>query len=221
MNIDNLLEDILQNYFYGIDFENVTIRLFKRFDNNSKDILYAYNEAEKFDTFALIKSLYIEYFILKTNLSNVKSEEEVNRLYNSFRNRNGIVFALFTNDLLKKIGRSIDVVAASKEFEKIDSAGDCLLYIYYLCRSELIEVNKETNKIDDKAMKKMLLNVYSKTLTDNFEPRSLEYDRGMKQYQRMFKLMNELSINEFLLIFKSSYTELLNDVNNRKNVNVK
>ena len=76
------LKDIEDNFFYGIDFDNGTINSFKRFDNDNRNIINAYNVSEKLDTFALIKCLYIEFFILKCNFSKTKLEEDRNLLYN-------------------------------------------------------------------------------------------------------------------------------------------
>lgn len=222
MDKDYLVKNIENSYFYGIDFEKGTIVDFKRFDNEKKEILKAYNESERFDTFALIKALYIELFIFKSNLSKVTNNEEISSLYNEFRERNAVVFAIFTNDLMKKIGRSIDIEKSSKLFEVFDSVGDALIYIYRLCRNEFIEVSKESNHIDEKSFKKIILHEYLDLAKKNFEPRSDEYDLVFKQYQRMLQLINNSSLEEFVDIFKKAYFELLRDIeNNSRKGNVK
>jgi len=216
MNKEIILNNIRDNYFYGIDFENGTIEKIKRFDNDKQEILRAYNESERLDTFALTKSLYIEYFIFESNLSNAKTNEEINLLYNDFRNRLGIVLAIFTNDLMKKIGRSIDIKRSSKIFEVFDSVGDALIYIYRLCKDEFKEVSKESNYIDEKTIKQYLLHEYLKLVEDNFEPRSMEYDIAFKEYQIMLNLANNLGLEEFADIFKRAYYEVLRDIDNKK-----
>ncbi len=213
--MDYLLKNIEDNYFYGIDFDNGIINSFKRFDNDKKDIVNAYNDSERLDTFALIKSLYIEYFIFKSNLSKVKSKEEMVNLYRDFRSRSGITLAVFTNDLMKKIGRSIDIEKSSKLFEVFDSVGDALIYIYKLCKDEFIEASKESNYIDEKLLKKNAIHAYLKLVQDNFEPRSNEYDIAMKEYQEMIKLINQVSLDEFADIFKRAYYEVLRDIENK------
>lgn len=216
MNKDVILSNIRDNYFYGIDFENGTIGNIKRFDNEKQDILRAYNEAERLDTYALIKSLYIEFFIFESNLNDVKTDEDINLLYNDFRSRLGMVLAIFTNDLMKKIGRSIDVRRASKIFEVFDSVGDALIYIYKLCKDEFIEVSKESNYIDEKKLKKKILHEYLKLVEDNFEPRSTEYDNAFKQYKILLSIINDSSLEEFADIFKRAYYELQKDIENKK-----
>ena len=216
MNKDVILSNIRDNYFYGIDFGNGTIGNIKRFDNEKQDILRAYNEAERLDTYALIKSLYIEFFIFESNLNDVKTDEDINLLYNDFRSRLGVVLAIFTNDLLKKIGRNIDILKASKLFEVFDSVGDALIYIYKLCKDEFIEVSKESNYIDEKELKKMILHEYLKLVEDNFEPRSTEYDNAFKQYKILLSIINDSSLEEFADIFKRAYYELQKDIENKK-----
>ena len=216
MNKDVILSNIRDDYFYGIDFGNGTIGNIKRFDNEKQDILRAYNEAERLDTYALIKSLYIEFFIFESNLNDVKTDEDINLLYNDFRSRLGVVLAIFTNDLLKKIGRNIDILKASKLFEVFDSVGDALIYIYKLCKDEFIEVSKESNYIDEKELKKMILHEYLKLVEDNFEPRSTEYDNAFKQYKILLSIINDSSLEEFADIFKRAYYELQKDIENKK-----
>ncbi len=217
MDRDYLLNNIKDNYFYGINFEKGTIDTLKRFDNDKRDILKAYNESEKLDTFALVKSLYIEYYILEFNLSKARTGEEVANLYDDFKKRLGIVLAIFTNDLMKKIGRSIDIDKSSKLFEVFDSVGDALIYIYKLCRNEFIEVSKESNYIDEKTLKKNILHEYLKLVQDNFEQGSSEYNLAFKQYQIMLHLINTSSLEEFVDIFKRAYSEVLKDIDNNNN----
>ena len=216
MDKEAILSNIRNNYFYGIDFDNGNIEKINRFDNEKQDILRAFNESERFDTYALIKSLYIECFIFESNLSNTKSNDETILLYNDFRYRLGVVLAIFTNDLMKKIGRSIDVRRASKIFEVFDSVGDALIYIYKLCKDEFIEVSKESNYIDEKSLKKKILHEYLKLVEDNFEPRSTEYDNAFKQYKILLSIINNSSLEEFADIFKRAYYELVNDIENKK-----
>lgn len=222
MDRDYLLKGISDNYFFGIDFEKGVVNDFKRFVNDKRDMLKAYNESERLDTFALIKSLYIEYYILQSNLSKISSSDEISNLYNEFRRKCGIVFAVFTNDLMKKIGRSIDIEKSSQLFEVFDSVGDALIYIYKLCRDEFIGVSKESNYVDEKTFKKIILHEYLDLAEKNFEPRSDEYDLVFKQYQKMLQLINQSSLEEFVEIFKRAYYELLRDIeNNNKKNNIK
>lgn len=217
-----VVNNVLNNYFYGIDFEKGKINSFKRFDNDKKDILKAYNESEWLDTFALIKSLYIEFYIFKCDLSNTKTEEDINKLYNDLIKRTSYALAIFTNDLLKKIGRSIDINGSSKMFRQFDSVGDCLIYIYKLCKSEFIDVSKGSSHIDEKELKKIVLHEYKKLVNDNFTPGSSEYNMALNQYQKMLSLINHLSLEEFAEIFKIAYSELLNEIEiKKKNNNVK
>ena len=215
MDISNVY-NYLDNYFYGINFDNCTVEKIKRFDNDKQEIFRAYNEAERLDTYALIKSLFIEKYILESNLSKIKDNESISKLYNEFRERCSVILAVFTNDLMKKIGRSIDVEKASKLFEVFDSVDDALIYIYKLCRSEFIEVSKESNYIDEKELKRNLLHEFKKLVEENFEPISMEYDIAFKHYQTMFHLINNSSLEEFVEIFKKSYSEVLRDVESKK-----
>ena len=219
MNI-NSIYNYLNNYFYGINFDNCTIEKIKRFDNDKQEIFKAYNEAERLDTYALIKSLFIEKYILESNLSTIKDTESISKIYNEFKERCSVILAVFTNDLMKKIGRSIDIEKSSKIFEVFYSVGDALIYIYKLCRDEFIEVSKESNYIDEKGLKKNLIHEYLKLVQDNFEPRSIEYDIAFKQYQRMGHLINNSSLEEFIDIFKKSYSEVLRDIES-KNIKFK
>lgn len=208
------LKDIEDNFFYGIDFDNGTINSFKRFDNDNRNIINAYNVSEKLDTFALIKCLYIEFFILKCNFSKTKLEEDRNLLYNDFRSRVGISLAVFTNDLLKKIGRSIDIDRSSKLFEIFDSVGDALIYIYKLCMDEF----KEYTYVDEKKLKMEAIHGYLKLVQNHFEQHSDEYNRSMEQYRKLFNLINQSSFDEFLDTFRKAYCELLKDI---ENINIK
>lgn len=208
------LKDIEDNFFYGIDFDNGTINSFKRFDNDNRNIINAYNVSEKLDTFALIKCLYIEFFILKCNFSKTKLEEDRNLLYNDFRSRVGISLAVFTNDLLKKIGRSIDIDRSSKLFEIFDSVGDALIYIYKLCMDEF----KEYTYVDEKKLKMEAIHGYLKLVQNHFEQHSDEFNRSMEQYKKLFNLINQSSFDEFLDTFRKAYYELLKDI---ENINIK
>lgn len=208
------LKDIEDNFFYGIDFDNGTINSFKRFDNDNRNIINAYNVSEKLDTFALIKCLYIEFFILKCNFSKTKLEEDRNLLYNDFRSRVGISLAVFTNDLLKKIGRSIDIDRSSKLFEIFDSVGDALIYIYKLCMDEF----KEYTYVDEKKLKMEAIHGYLKLVQNHFEQHSDEFNRSMEQYKKLFNLINQSSFDEFLDTFRKAYHELLKDI---ENINIK
>ncbi len=208
------LKDIEDNFFYGIDFDNGTINSFKRFDNDNRNIINAYNVSEKLDTFALIKCLYIEFFILKCNFSKTKLEEDRNLLYNDFRSRVGISLAVFTNDLLKKIGRSIDIDRSSKLFEIFDSVGDALIYIYKLCMDEF----KEYTYVDEKKLKMEAIHGYLKLVQNHFERHSDEFNRSMEQYKKLFNLINQSSFDEFLDTFRKAYYELLKDI---ENINIK
>ncbi len=208
------LKDIEDNFFYGIDFDNGTINSFKRFDNDNRKIINAYNVSEKLDTFALIKCLYIEFFILKCNFSKTKSEEDRNLLYNDFRSRVGISLAVFTNDLLKKIGRSIDIDRSSKLFEIFDSVGDALIYIYKLCMDEF----KEYTYVDENKLKMEAIHGYLKLVQNHFERHSDEFNRSMEQYRKLFNLINQSSFDEFLDTFRKAYYELLKDI---ENINIK
>lgn len=208
------LKDIEDNFFYGIDFDNGTINSFKRFDNDNRNIINAYNVSEKLDTFALIKCLYIEFFILKCNFSKTKLEEDRNVLYNDFRSRVGISLAVFTNDLLKKIGRSIDIDRSSKLFEIFDSVGDALIYIYKLCMDEF----KEYTYVDEKKLKMEAIHGYLKLVQNHFEQHSDEFNRSMEQYKKLFNLINQSSFDEFLDTFRKAYNELLKDI---ENINIK
>ena len=206
------LYKFMDDYFYGIDLENGRVDSFKRFNNENKQMLVAYNESEKLDTYSLIKSLFIEKYIVNSSLTKDKREENISRVYNEFKNRCGLCYAIFTNDLLKKIGRSIDVEKAAKIFKIFNSVGDALTYIYKVCLDEFKEVSMESNVIDEKELKKSLLHEYKKVVEANFEPRSDEYDVAFRQYSEMFTLINNSSLEEFVDIFKRAYYELLRDV---------
>ena len=208
------LYKFMDNYFYGIDLENGRVDSFKRFNNENKQMLVAYNEAEKLDTYSLIKSLFIEKYIVDSSLVKDESEENISRLYNEFKNRCGLCYATFTNDLLKKIGRRIEIEKASEIFKVFNSVGDALTYIYKVCLDEFKEVSMESNVIDEKELKKSLLHEYKKVVEANFEPRSEEYDTAFRQYSEMFTLINNSSLEEFADIFKRAYYELLKDIEN-------
>ena len=229
-----IIDNILNNYFYGIDFENYMVTSFKRFVNDKKNIMNAFNESENFDTFILIRCLNIELDIFKSKLSNTNTDEELEMLYDNFIVSSSRVLASFTNDLLRKIGRSIDVDAFSKILEQFDTVGDCLALIYKLCVSEFIDVSKESEHIDENRqvkrnshvdeteIKRFLLREYKKLVNNNFAPDSSEYIVFLNQYQKMISLINHTSLVEFAEIFKISYSELLKEVEiKNKIINVK
>ena len=131
-----------------------------------------------------------------------------------------MILAIFTNDLLKKIGRSLDIEKSSKLFEVFDSVGDALIYIYKLCKEEFKEVSKESQHIDERELKKRILLYYKNIFESNFEPRSTEYKMASEQYKKMSQLIDNSSLEEFADILKKAYSEVLKDIKDKK-VNVK
>ena len=234
------LKKVVDNYFYGINFNEKTITSFKGFINNKNDILNAFNSKreldksnliEKSDIEALIIYLNGEYKLLEDCLVKARTSEDIVNYYNNFRKRCSILIAEFYNDLLKKIKLSTDIKEASELFNQLETVGHALVAIYQDLYNRFEENKKSaanngerdssrskesTEGKSEKDIKKDSLSEYIEYVNDHFERGSDEYKKAFAIYQKMFATVNSTTLEEFMDIFERAYYDIQREVETKK-----